>query len=65
MTRNIDLDAPLEGLRYERREDGIAVITLDRPERGNSLAPGMQPVFRAIWLNRLPKSPIPQMGTTI
>jgi enoyl-CoA hydratase/carnithine racemase len=49
MTRSIDLDAPLEGVRYERREDGIAVITLDRPERGNSLAPGMQPVFRAIW----------------
>ncbi len=49
MSRDIDLDGPLEGVRYERRADGIAVITLDRPDRGNSLAPGMQPIFRAIW----------------
>jgi enoyl-CoA hydratase/carnithine racemase len=47
--RDIDLDGPLHGFRYERREDGIAIITLDRPERGNSLAPAMQPVIRAIW----------------
>jgi enoyl-CoA hydratase/carnithine racemase len=45
----IDLTRPLEGLRYERRPDGIAVITLDRPARGNSLAPGMMKTFRAIW----------------
>ncbi len=44
----IDLDGPLPGVRYARR-DGIAFITLDRPERGNSLTPPMQPVFRAIW----------------
>ena len=44
----IDLRGPLPGLRYERR-DGIAWITLDRPERGNALLPGMQPVVRAIW----------------
>jgi enoyl-CoA hydratase/carnithine racemase len=45
----IDLRQRLAGVRYERREDGIAVITLDRPERGNALAPGMQPILRAIW----------------
>src|SRR4030095_2996709 len=45
----IDLRGPLPGLRYERRPDGIAVITLDRPDRGNALAPKMQPVMRAIW----------------
>jgi enoyl-CoA hydratase/carnithine racemase len=45
----IDLGKPLAGLRYERRPDGIAVVTLDRVERGNSLAPGMMRVFRAIW----------------
>lgn len=45
----IDLHGPLPGVRYERRPDGIAVVTLDRPERGNALTPAMQPVFRAIW----------------
>jgi E-phenylitaconyl-CoA hydratase len=49
MTRAIDLRGALPGLRYERRPDGIAVITLDRPDRGNALAPNMQPVMRAIW----------------
>ena len=50
MTRpSIDLAKPLDGLRDERRDDGIAVLTLDRPERGNSLAPSMQAVVRAIW----------------
>ena len=38
----------LEGVRYEK-EDGVATITLDRPERGNSLAPAMQAMFRWIW----------------
>ena len=46
----IDLRGRLPGLRYERRRDGIAVITLDRPDRGNALAPNMQPVMRAIWV---------------
>ena len=44
----IDLAAPLEGVLYEK-QGGVARITLDRPERGNSLAPGMQAIFRAIW----------------
>jgi enoyl-CoA hydratase/carnithine racemase len=44
----IDLRGPLTGLRYERR-GGVAWITLDRPERGNALLPGMQPIVRAIW----------------
>jgi len=46
--REIDLRGPLEGVRYERR-DHIAFITIDRPERGNSLTPRMQWIFRAIW----------------
>jgi len=46
---SIDLTQALDGLRYERRDDGIAVIQLDRPERGNALAPHMQPIVRAIW----------------
>ena len=44
----IDLRQPLTGFVYERR-DHIAFITLNRPERGNSLHPGMQRVARAIW----------------
>ena len=46
---SIDTRGPLPGLRYERRDDGVAVITLDRPERGNALTPGMQPRVRALW----------------
>jgi len=45
----VDLGKPLAGLRYEKRPDGIAVITLDRPAKGNSLTPSMMAVFRAIW----------------
>ncbi len=45
----IDLEKPLAGVRYERRPDGIAILTLDRAERGNALAPGMMRIFRAIW----------------
>ncbi len=44
----IDLGQPLDGVVYEK-EDHIAFITLNRPERGNSLAPGMQAIFKAIW----------------
>ncbi len=44
----VDVDAPLEGVIYEKR-DGIATITLNRPDRGNSLTPSMQRVIRAIW----------------
>lgn len=43
-----DLRGPLDGVRYERR-DGVARITLDRPERGNALTPAMHRLFRAIW----------------
>ena len=50
MTRGpVDLSGPLDGVCYERRPDGIAVIKLSRTERGNSLAPHMQPILRAIW----------------
>jgi enoyl-CoA hydratase/carnithine racemase len=44
----IDLSRPLDGVLYQKR-DGIATITLNRPDRGNSLAPPMMAVFRAIW----------------
>ena len=44
-----DLSGPLDGVSYERRSDGIAVIKLSRIERGNSLVPHMQPILRAIW----------------
>ena len=37
----LDLSQPLAGLRYQKRPDGIALITLDRPAKGNSLAPSM------------------------
>jgi enoyl-CoA hydratase/carnithine racemase len=45
---DVDLRGPLEGVRYELR-DGIAFITLCRPERGNALTQPMQRIFRAIW----------------
>ncbi len=48
MAEGIDLAGPLEGLVYEKRGH-VATITIDRPDRGNSLTQGMQPVFRAIW----------------
>ena len=45
---SIDLNSELEGVRFEVRER-IAFITIARPERGNSLTPGMQAIFRRIW----------------
>lgn len=42
------MNQPLQGVRYEKT-NGIATITIDRSERGNSLAPAMQAMFRAIW----------------
>jgi len=44
-----------EGFRFEVR-DGVAVLTLDRPHRGNSLAPGMQAGVREAWA-RVRESP--------
>lgn len=44
----IDLAGPLPGVAFEVR-DGIAFIRIERPERGNSLTPEMQPIFRAVW----------------
>ncbi len=46
--RAVDLDKTLDGVIYEKR-DGIATITLNRPDRGNSLTASMQHVMRAIW----------------
>ena len=36
-------------VRFTCDASGIATITLDRPERGNALLPGMQPAMRAVW----------------
>lgn len=44
----IDLEMPLAGIVYEK-QDGVAFITLNRPERGNALTPEMQPIMKAIW----------------
>ncbi|MDG1946050.1 MAG: enoyl-CoA hydratase/isomerase family protein [Halioglobus sp.] len=44
----IDVNQPMVGVRYEK-SNGIATITIDRTKRGNSLTPGMQAVFKAIW----------------
>jgi len=44
----IDINQPMDGVRYSIAA-GIATITLDRTARGNSLAPAMQALFRAIW----------------
>ena len=44
----IDVEGPLEGLIYEKSE-GVATITLDRPERGNAWHAGMAPAVRALW----------------
>ena len=38
----------VEGLRYAV-DNQVAVITIDRPERGNALTPRMQLGFRDIW----------------
>lgn len=44
----VNLNQPLDGVVYEKR-DGIAYITLNRPERGNALTPAMHRIFRALW----------------
>ena len=44
----VDVNQPMEGVLYENN-DGVATITLNRPERGNSLTPNMQSLFKAIW----------------
>jgi len=51
MTRasgDVHLKESLEGVLYERR-DHLAILTLNRPKRGNSLTPAMQRVFRDLW----------------
>ncbi len=46
--KRIDVSKDLSGVVYEKR-DGIAFVTIDRPHRGNSLAPPMMAMFKAIW----------------
>ncbi len=48
MAESVDLNQPLEGLLYEKHNQ-IAYLTLNRPERGNSLASFMSPTVKAIW----------------
>jgi len=38
----------MTNILYEKNK-GIATITINRPERGNSLAPDMQQTFKEIW----------------
>jgi E-phenylitaconyl-CoA hydratase len=45
---DVDLNAPLEGVLYDKR-DHVAYVTINRPERGNSLTKKMERIFRAIW----------------
>ena len=44
----IDLAAAMDVLLYDKT-GGIARLTISRPERGNSLTPAMQRMFRAAW----------------
>ena len=48
MSDTIDLSGPLDGVLFEKR-DHIAYLTLNRPERGNSLTSDMQGIIKAIW----------------
>ena len=48
MKFGIDLGASLDGVVYEKR-DGIAFVTINRPDKGNSLTKKMETIFRAIW----------------
>jgi len=53
LTKIIDVNKPDfnqqgHGVTYEK-VNGIATITINRVERGNSLAPHMQQLFKAIW----------------
>ena len=45
----IDVDGPLDGIIYQKSGDGIATITINRPERGNSLHEPMHRILRAVW----------------
>ena len=45
---SVNVNEPMAGVLYEKA-NGIATITLDRSERGNSLTPAMQSMFKAIW----------------
>jgi enoyl-CoA hydratase/carnithine racemase len=45
---DVDLAGPLEGLRYEKA-GGVARITIDRPDRANSLTKRMEQILRVAW----------------
>lgn len=43
-----DLSVPFEDISYVK-DDHLAVVTLNRPDVGNSLTPGMHSFMRAVW----------------
>jgi enoyl-CoA hydratase/carnithine racemase len=48
MSVAVDVHGAMPGLRYEKRGH-VATMTLDRPERGNSLSRAMAAPVRAVW----------------
>src|ERR1700689_4748389 len=46
----VDLTQPLEGVLYEKRGH-VAYITLNRPDRGNSIIAPMRSAIKAMWLD--------------
>jgi enoyl-CoA hydratase/carnithine racemase len=48
MTEKLDLSATHGDVLFERRE-AIAIVTINRPEKGNSLTKRMETLFKAIW----------------
>lgn len=48
MSEAVDVHGAMPGLRYSKRGH-VATMTIDRPERGNSLAKAMAAPVRAVW----------------
>jgi enoyl-CoA hydratase len=46
----IDFDS-YEGLRFERKDDGVLLITLDRPDKLNAADETMHAEFARVWLD--------------
>ncbi|HEX4579251.1 MAG TPA: enoyl-CoA hydratase-related protein [Candidatus Dormibacteraeota bacterium] len=48
MSDVVDVTQPMDGLRYEKR-GAVAVVTIARPDRANSLSRTMRAPMQAIW----------------
>jgi E-phenylitaconyl-CoA hydratase len=48
MSEAVDVHGAMPGLRYSKRGH-VATMTIDRPERGNSLSKAMAAPVRAVW----------------